>query len=97
MLIRLAHGRWLADFEEDRHKKCVLQKARAKRVEAVLQAVSREKNPQAYRTLQLDIGNAYREITEIKFEDARPFEKVGLHGKNSNSLMSPDESMILNS
>ncbi len=28
------------------------------------------------RTLQLDIGNAYKEITEIKFEAGRPFDKV---------------------
>jgi len=33
-------------------------------------------NPDVYKTLQLDVGNAYKEITEIKFEMGRPFDKV---------------------
>ena len=54
----------------------MLQKARAKRVEPLLQQVDPQQHAQAYKTLQLDIGNAYREITELKFEEGRPFEKV---------------------
>ncbi len=35
-----------------------------------------EFNDQLHKTLQLDIGNALREIVELKFEEGRPFEKV---------------------
>ena len=66
--------RWLADFEDDIHKKCVLHKARAKRVKPLLPLV--KSNDQLYKILQLEIGNALREIVELKFEEGRPFEKV---------------------
>ena len=66
--------RWLADFEDDTHKKCVLHKARANRVKPLLPRV--KDNEELYKTLQLDCGNALREITELKFEENRPFEKV---------------------
>jgi hypothetical protein len=68
--------RWLADFETDNHKKCVLHKARAKRVEPLLKKFDRSESPDVYKTLQLDVGNSYKEITEIKFEMGRPFDKV---------------------
>ena len=68
--------RWLADFEADKHKKCVLHKARAKRVEELLKQLQQKAWPDIYRALQLDIGNAYREITEIKFEEGRAHDKV---------------------
>ena len=66
--------RWLADFEGDTHKKCVLHKARANRVKPLLPIV--KGNEELYKQLQLDCGNALREITELKFEENRPFEKV---------------------
>lgn len=69
--------RWLADFEQDKHKKCVLHKTRAKRVESVLKQLNREAWTDVYRALQLDVGNSYKEIAEIKFEDGRSHEKVG--------------------
>lgn len=45
-------------------------------MQPLLKRVREQDNVQLYKTLQLDIGNAYREITEIKFEEGRPFEKV---------------------
>ena len=74
-----ATNRWLAEFETHPHTKCVLLKTRAKRVEALLHELKPQDNPQAYRALQYEIGNAYREITDIKFEEGRSFEKVNLH------------------
>ena len=77
--------RRLAEFEESGHKKCVLHKARAKRVEPLLREINPAAFSSLYKSLQLEVASAYREIMEIKFDEGRPFEKVLLFGPCSDT------------
>lgn len=70
--------RWLADFIPDKHQKCVLHKQRAKRVATLLPNIDKESHLEAYKTIHLDIANAYKEIAEIKFDEGRDHNKVDL-------------------
>ena len=88
--------RVLADFETDGHKKCVLHKARAKRVEPLMRQLNRQAWPDAYRALLLDIAGAYREIADIKFEEKRPHEKVRCHMRLQKDAESRTVCTVLN-
>lgn len=71
----------LAACETDTHNQCVLEKQRAKRVETVLEALSKanaRKYIALYRAVQAEIADAYRQLAEIKHNEGRPYPKVRL-------------------
>ncbi|KAK9829260.1 hypothetical protein WJX72_004839 [[Myrmecia] bisecta] len=66
----------LAEFEPDVHHKCILHKARCKRVEPVLAQLNEAAFPGLCWSMRLEVANAYKEIMELKHEAGRPFPKV---------------------
>lgn len=76
--------RCLAGFESDPHRKCVMHKHRAKLLEPLLAAGL---NAQHYlgqiRSLNLELGNIYRTIMEIKDREGREADKVSAAGATS--------------
>jgi hypothetical protein len=90
-----AHGcrvfgiRNLAGCEPDIHNQCVLQKQRAKRMETLLEALTPPDSPKKlmlFRAVQVDIADAYRQITELKHNEGRPYPKVCHTAVSSNPI-----------
>lgn len=82
--------RWLADFQVDKHRQCVLHKIRGKRIKSLLDELRQHHATALVRPLQLDAGSAYREIADIKYEDGRAHDKVALgHLAEARRMPSP--------
>lgn len=68
--------RWLADYTNNVKRKCSLHKKRAERVALLLPQIDKDKFPEAWGTVQLDIGNAYRGAADAKLEDGQDYKKA---------------------
>ena len=75
--------RCLAGFEADPHRSCVMHRARAK----PLEPLSTSLNPQYFlglqRSVNLELGNIYRTIMELKEAEGRPAGKVSGAGRDA--------------
>lgn len=66
----------LVEFESDEHKQCVMHKARATKLEPLVEVLSARAYPSLYWSLRMEIANAYREIMLVKEDHKRPHSKV---------------------
>ena len=55
----------MADFITDKHQKCVLHRQRAKRLRPLIEEIDKDEFLDAYKTLHLDVGNAFKVGDEL--------------------------------
>eukprot|EP00873_Tetraselmis_striata_P020987 jgi/Tetstr1/441251/TSEL_029502.t1 len=68
--------RSLVAFEPDTHRRCIMHKHRIKALEKLADDINSKLYLGLYRSAQLECGNVYRDISEIKAADGREPGKV---------------------
>jgi len=70
----------LAAFEPDAHRRCVMHKRRLKPLAAVLTELGYNAFPGLWKTMQYEVGQAWRTIAETKMAERRPHAKCAAAG-----------------
>lgn len=77
MLAPILPCRCLAGFEPNPHKRCVMHRKRAKLLQGLEGQLSPAHYPGLSRSISLELGNIFREISDIKAAAGREPDKVG--------------------
>ena len=73
----------LAEFEPDPHRRCVMHRMRAKRIEGIITGMNEKYFGNVWKSARLELADVYREIMETKEGASRPHAKIYKAGSES--------------